>query len=158
MRVDVKNNQGLIIEFAYFRTPKNATQDRTGKHGKLLNDIYRLGLLKSFTNSDVNTQYKNFTKYKCMFICVTDNEMIEYGHNKRGRKTLPIQDEYTLCGDDFLNRLSKTTTDTIQQRFKSKVNELNLTIHAKRTFFVMNNKNDNARKFATWVWEVSVNT
>ncbi|MBC8266303.1 MAG: hypothetical protein H8E84_04995 [Flavobacteriales bacterium] len=156
MRVDIKNNQGFLIEFAYFRTPKNATQDRSSKHGKLLNDIYRLALLKSFTNPDGNTQYKNFNKYKCLFICVTDNEMIEYGHNKRGRKTLPIQDEYHNISDEFLALLSKTTNDVIQERFRTKVSDLNLEINAKRMFSVMNNEDDKSKRWATWAWEVSL--
>ena len=62
---------GIVCEFAFFRkTEKSENQDKTGKHGKLLNEIYRLSLMKN------HLDYKNFNHF---LICITDNEMMNYG-------------------------------------------------------------------------------
>ena len=59
---------GFVAEFAYFRKPEKAkNQDKTGKHGKILNEIFRLSLMKN---------HNKFNNYKCYLICVTDDEMI----------------------------------------------------------------------------------
>ncbi|HAT66709.1 MAG TPA: hypothetical protein DCS66_19320 [Flavobacteriaceae bacterium] len=142
---------GILCEFAFFRlTENNQNLPRPKLHGKLLNDIFRLSLLKHYNNAGNNPIYNNFNNYKCFMICVTDNEMINYG---QGNNVVQIQEEYIL-NNDFLNQLSDTCRDQIQPRFQNKVNELNLIPTAKRVFEQIVPQNANTPLWCTWIWEV----
>lgn len=149
LRVDPNGqlDQGLIIEFGYFRAPEFASnQDKPGKHGKLLNELFRLALLKNFP------LYHN---YKCLFVCVTDSEMINYGaRGVQGPQALPIQDNYIL-DDTFLNRLSDTSRSKIQERFYNKSRELNIVPSAQRVIMINNPANHLIGQWQIWAWEVS---
>lgn len=134
---------GLICEFAYFRKPEKAkNQDKTGKHGKILNEIFRLSLMKN---------HPKFKEYKCLLICVTDEEMINYAkEGTRGATPIKIQEEYKL-NQDFLGKLKNTAIDKIDLKFKSKIDELNIIPTAKRIY---NIKSDSGN-WAIWIWEIN---
>jgi hypothetical protein len=133
---------GLIAEFAYFRKPEKATnQDKTGKHGKILNEVFRLSLMKHHTS---------FRNYNCYLICVTDSEMINYGKpGSRGSAPIGILDEYQL-DEYFLQSLKSTALGKIDRKFINKANQLNITPIAKRTTIKSSNFN-----WEIWIWEVN---
>jgi hypothetical protein len=135
---------GMIVEFAYFRKPEKAqNQDKTGKHGKILNEIFRLALMKNF---------EEFKDYKCYLICVTDDEMINYAkEGTRGATPIGIQDEYILS-NDFLMKFKKTAYDKIDEKFKNQIVKLEITPTAKRIFNIVSTKKLN---WGIWIWEVS---
>lgn len=140
-------NEGLIVEFGYFRTPEFASnQDKPGKHGKLLNELFRLALLKHF---------RLYNNHRCFFICVTDSEMINYGaHGVQGPQALSIQNNYVL-DENFLNRLSDTSRNKIQERFYNKARELNIIPTARRIKLINNPANNIIGQWQIWVWEVN---
>ena len=129
-------------------------QDKTGRHGKLLNEIHRLALLKHFSKNDKKESYKDFSNYLCLLICVTDDEMINYGHNIRGRKPIPIQDDYELTAD-YISKFPDTVTKSINEMFSQKVKELNIIPTANKIFDKVENRNTTTPKWATWIWEVN---
>jgi len=139
--------QGLITEFGYFRNPEIASnQDKPGKHGKLLNEIFRLALLKN---------YQPYSNYRCLFICVTDSEMIKYGtHGVRGPKAIPIQEDYFL-NDTFLNTLTDTARNKIEDRFYNKAKELNIIPTATRVININNPASPKIDQWQIWAWEVN---
>lgn len=156
LRIDNNTNLkgGLIVEFAYFRkTEISLNQDKTGRHGKLLNEIHRLALLKHFRNVDNKSIYKDFSNYLCLLVCVTDDEMINYGHNNRGRKPIPIQKDYELT-EEYISKFPDTARNSINGMFSQKVKELNITPTAKKIFDKVENCNATTPKWATWIWEV----
>jgi hypothetical protein len=138
---------GLIVEFGYFRTPEIASnQDKSGKHGKLLNELFRLALLKN---------YNQFSSYRCLFICVTDSEMIKYGaQGVQGPQAIPIQNNYTL-NEVFLNSLNDTARNKIQDKFYLKSLELGIIPTAKRILLMDNPANQFVGQWQLWVWDVN---
>jgi hypothetical protein len=134
---------GIVAEFAYFRKPEKAkNQDKTGKHGKIFNEIFRLALMKN---------HQQFNNYKCYLICVTDDEMINYAkEGTRGSTPIGIQDEY-LLNHDFLRKIKSTAIGKIDDKFKLKVAELSITPSAKRIFNIKSKSNLN---WEIWVWEI----
>ena len=157
LRIDNNTNleNGLIVEFAYFRkTEISLNQDKTGRHGKLLNEIHRLALLKHFQNKENKTIYKDFSNHLCLLVCVTDNEMINYGHNIRGRKPIPIQKDYELT-EEYISNFPDTVRNSINEMFSQKVRELNIIPTANRIFSKVENGNNTTPKWATWIWEVN---
>jgi hypothetical protein len=153
LRVDPAGllNQGLIVEFGYFRAPELASnQDKSGKHGKLLNELFRLALLKNFAL---------FNNYRCMFICVTDSDMINYGaRGVQGPQALPIQGNYIL-DDNFLRILSDTSRKKIQDKFYDRTLELNIIPTAQRIILLDTPANNFIGQWQLWAWEVDyINT
>lgn len=137
---------GLFIEFSYFRCTAIAeTQDRSGRHGKLMNDMFRLTCLK---------KYPQFQTARCLVICVTDSEMMEYGYGVRGRTTLPIQKNYRLT-PQFIKAQCPTIRNAVDIRFLSKAAVLNITPLATRLFTYTNR---DIRPWAILVWEVKFET
>ncbi|EMQ95557.1 hypothetical protein D778_02391 [Xanthomarina gelatinilytica] len=156
LRIDPKNKlkQGIIAEFAYFRrTAISKNQARPKNHGKILNDMFRLALLKHYTNEENDTLYSDFSKYKCLLVCVTDDEMIDYGIGGRNN-TVPIQVDYPSIDSAFLNTLTITSNKQIQPMFKDKLTDLNLIVNAKRVFCKEEASTINLPKWVTWIWEV----
>lgn len=157
LRIDnnSKLKSGIIVEFAYFRkTEISLNQDKTGRHGKLLNEIFRLALLKQYRNTDNKTIYKDFSNYLCLLVCVTDDEMINYGHNKRGRKPIPIQNEYKLS-EEYISKFPNTVRGSINNMFSQKAKELNIIPTADKIFEKVENGNAITPRWATWIWEVN---
>jgi hypothetical protein len=138
-----KNSEGIIVEFAYFRKPEKAVnQDKTGKHGKILNEIFRLSLMKN---------HKVFNDFHCYFICVTDEEMINYGKiGTRGSTPEGIRDHYEL-DETYLNKLKSTALGKIDSKFRIKCESLNLIPSAKRIFKI---ESASSLKWEIWIWEV----
>lgn len=158
LRIDPTNklSQGILAEFSYFRcTQISENQPCTKNHGKLLNDMFRLALLKAYTNSDNNPIYSDFSNYKCLVICVTDDEMIDYGFGGR-YNTVPISKTYPAIDATFLSTLSKTTFNQVQPMFKDRLNELNLTVNAENEFRREEEATLDLPKWATWIWEVNI--
>lgn len=142
---DVVSN-GLIGEFAYFRRPDRASnQNRTAKHGKLLNEIFRLSLLKN---------YAPYSNYTSLLICVTDDEMLNYGDGSRGRKVDPIQENYIL-NEKYLEGFSNTANKVIESIFLDKTNELRIIPKAQTIYRKIEPSTVNRPKWATWIWDVS---
>lgn len=159
LRIDACKHlkKGIIVEFAYFReTEKSNNQAKTKNHGKLLNDIFRLALLKHFRNDKNESIYKDFSDYLCLLVCVTDDEMIKYGHNKRGKESISIQDEYKLTCN-FINELPKTARNTINKMFSQQIENFKITPTAKRVFKQIEPATIDTTKWATWIWEVDFN-
>lgn len=138
-------SSGFVCEFSFFRKTKiSKNQDKTGRHGKLLNDIYRLSLMK---------HHEKFKSFKHYLICVTDEEMINYGkENTRGPVPILISDNYSLC-DNFLNSLKQTAKAKIDDKFYLKTKYLGITPTAKR---ILNKQFDTPSKWAIWVWEINI--
>jgi len=156
LRIDASNNlkNGFLVEFAYFRkTEISQNQDKTGRHGKLMNEIHRLALLKHFRNVENEEIYKDFSDYLCLLVCVTDDEMINYGDNSRGRKSIPIKKEYELT-DDFLMKFPETVKNSINGIFLKQVKALKIIPTAKKVFEKVEPSNSTTPKWATWIWEV----
>jgi len=154
LRIDASEHlkKGIIVEFAYFReTEISNNQAKTKNHGKLLNDIFRLALLKHFRNDANESIYKDFSDYLCLLVCVTDNEMINYGTNSKG--TIPIQKEYELT-HNFITKLPKTAQECINEMFLRKVKEFNIFPTAKRVFEKDEPATRESPKWTTWIWEV----
>ncbi|PVW11876.1 hypothetical protein [Marixanthomonas spongiae] len=153
LRIDPNEylKNGILGEFAFFRlTENNRNLPRPKLHGKLLNDIFRLSLLKHYNNAENNPIYANFNDYKCFMICVTDDEMINYG---QGNNVIQIQEEYDL-NNDFINQLSTTCSSQIQTRFLNKANNLNIIPTARKVFEQIEPENANTPLWCTWIWEV----
>ena len=156
LRIDASNNlkYGLLVEFAYFRkTEISKNQPKPGRHGKLMNEIHRLALLKHFRNKENDEIYKDFSNYLCLLVCVTDYEMINYGHNGRGKKPIPIQKEYELT-NDFIMKFPDTAKKSINELFSQQVKNLNIIPTAKKVFEKVEPSNGTTPKWATWIWEV----
>ncbi len=159
LRIDPKNNldQGIIAEFAYFRrTAISDNQACPKNHGKILNDMFRLALLKHYTNEENDPLYSDFSKYKCLLVCVSDDEMIDYGIGGR-YNTIPIQKDYPSIDSAFLNTLSLTTNKQLKSMFKAKIESLNITVRATRRFCKEETSTINLPKWVTWIWEVDYN-
>jgi hypothetical protein len=157
LRIDRNNclERGLIVEFAYFRkTEISENQDKSGRHGKIFNEIHRLALLNHFRNEENNSYYNDFTNYDCLLICITDDEMINYGHNSRGRMAIPVQNRYELT-EEYLSNFPDTVKNSINAIFKQKVKELKIIPTAKRIFEKNEEKNGETPQWATWIWKVS---
>lgn len=155
LRVDSKGKlkQGLLAEFSFFKGAERAqTQDRSGRHGKLMNDIFRLALLKSQEKPEPEKPNINFLHYKCLLVCVSDAEMIQFG--KKRKKTISIQKEYELT-EEFLSKLSKTANDAIIKHIKEKSLELGITPMAKLIFHRQEEPNNGLPEWCIWIWEVS---
>lgn len=151
-------NFGLLAEFAFFRkTEISDNQDKSARHGKLMNEIHRLALLKHYRNVEDNPVYKNFSNYKCLLLCITDFEMIDYGFGTRGRKAIPVQDNYRLT-TQYLNEFPSTITDCIDDKFSSKVKSLRIIPTANRIFNLIENATIDTPKWATWVWQIDFET
>ncbi|WP_344712345.1 hypothetical protein [Winogradskyella damuponensis] len=156
LRIDANSSlkNGILAEFAFFRqTEISNSQDRTARHGKLLNEIHRLALLKHFNNQDNNPIYKDFTNYKCLLICVTDSEMINYGRNERGRKAEPIQKEYQLS-EEYLADFPDTIRKAIDEKFSKQIKKFNIIPTAKLIFEQNEIANNETPNWVTWIWEV----
>ena len=157
LRIDQCNhlNQGVIVEFAYFRSTEiSMNQDKTGRHGKLMNEIFRLALLKNYTNVNGDLLYNDFSKYKCLLVCVTDSEMINYGNNVRGRQSIPIQEKYRL-DDSFISKFPQTARNAIKDIFYNKTKELNIIPIATRVFEKYETpSNETSSKWGIWIWEI----
>ncbi len=156
LRIDATEHlkKGILVEFAYFRkTEISQNQDKTGRHGKLMNEIHRLALLKHFKNKEYKEIYKDFSEYLCLLVCVTDDEMINYGHNVRGKKPISIQNDYELT-DDFLKKFPDTTKNSINKMFLQQIENYKIIPTAKRVFEKIEPSNDKTPKWATWIWEV----
>jgi hypothetical protein len=136
---------GIVCEFAFFRgTEKSENQDKTGRHGKLLNEIYRLSLMKNYCD------YNEFNHY---LICITDNEMMNYGkEGTRGSTPIAISDSYSL-DDNFLNQLKQTARTKIDDKFYNMTKKLGITPIAKRVH-KKEFKDDKSADWAIWIWEV----
>ncbi len=157
LRIDPTNKlkQGILAEFSYFRrTPISKNQACPKNHGKLLNDMFRLALLKAYTNTINNPIYSDFSTHKCLLICVTDDEMIDYGIGGRNN-TVPILEEYENIDTAFLNTLTKTTNKQLQPMFQDKLNQLNLIVNARTLFRKEEKATLNLAHWATWIWEVN---
>jgi hypothetical protein len=117
---------GLVCEFAFFRkTEKSENQDKTGRHGKLLNEIFRLSLMK---------HHESFNAFNHYLICITDDEMMNYGkEGTRGATPISISDNYFL-DDNYINQLKQTAKSKIDSKFHNKTKELNITPIAKRIY------------------------
>ncbi len=155
LRIDPKNklDKGLIVEFAFFRKTKiSKNQDKPGRHGKLMNDIHRLALLKHYKNIENDPTYTDFSKYLCLLVCITDEEMINYGHNRKG--TIPIQPEYNLT-KNYLDRFPKSVNIKIEKRFADKVNDLRIIPIAKEIFKKTEKVNYRIPGWCTWIWEIN---
>ena len=139
-------NIGIVCEFAFFRkTVKSENQDKTGRHGKLLNEIYRLSLMKHHTN---------FNSLHHYLICITDDEMINYGkEGTRGSTPIAINDNY-LLNDEFLNQLKQTARSKIDDKFYIMTKNLEITPIAKRVY---RKEFSEPSKWAIWIWEVNYN-
>ena len=160
LRIDnnTRLKNGLIVEFAYFRkTEISQNQDKSGRHGKLLNEIHRLALLKQYRNLEKKKNYKDFSNYHCLLVCVTDDEMINYGFGTRGRKSIPIQEEYELS-QEYISKFPNTIQNNIDEMFTKKTTELNITPTAKKVFTQTEPGNETTPAWATWIWEVSYKT
>lgn len=154
LRIDPneKLDKGLIVEFAYFRkTEISSNQDKTGRHGKLMNEMFRLALIKHFSNPLNEEIYCDFTKYRCLLVCITDDEMINYGQNTRGRKPTPILENYILS-EEFISSFPDTIKNGINNMFFNQAKNFKIIPTAKRVY----NKIDenNKTKWATWIWEI----
>lgn len=157
LRIDSNKllEHGILAEFAFFRkTEISDNQDKSARHGKIMNEIHRLALLKNYKNLDNNPVYNDFSNYKCLLICITDFEMIDYGLGSRGRKAIPVQDYYRL-NTEYLDKFPKTITDCIDEKFLNKVRSLEIIPTAKRIFNKIENATYVTPKWATWVWEIS---
>ncbi len=157
LRIDsnINHYNGLIVEFAYFRkTEISLNQGKTDRHGKIFNEIHRLALLKHFRNIDNKEIYKDFSNYLCLLVCVTDDEMINYGNNVRGRKTIPIQADYELT-EDYISQFPKTIKQGIKEMFSQKTKNLKIIPTAKRVFELTEQNNQGNPIWATWIWEVT---
>jgi hypothetical protein len=137
---------GIVCEFAFFRkTEKSENQDKTGRHGKLLNEIYRLSLMKN------HEYYEGFNHF---LICITDDEMINYGkEGTRGSTPIAISDKY-LLNDDFLNQLKQTARTKIDDKFYNMTKNLGITPIANRVYC---KEFSQPFKWAIWIWEVNFN-
>ncbi len=159
LRIDpIKQLQsGLLAEFAFFRSTETAHhQAKSQRHGKLMNEMFRLALLKSYKNDNGEFIYKDFSKFRCLLICVTDSEMIDYGYNDRGPRAIPIQAKYELS-EDYLKKFPKTITGSIDDKFLSKAKTLKIVPVATRIYEFNEPAKSITPKWATWVWEVSYN-
>lgn len=156
LRIDASKHlkRGIIVEFAYFReTEKSNNQAKTKNHGKLLHDIFRLALLKHFRNDANESIYKDFSDYLCLLVCVTDDDMINYGHNVRGKKPISIQNDYELS-DDFLYKFPDTAKKNIVEMFSQQIENFKIIPTAKRVFEQIELATLDTPKWATWIWEV----
>lgn len=153
LRIDACKHlkKGIIVEFAYFReTEKSNNQAKTKNHGKLLNDIFRLALLKHFRNDKNESIYKDFSDYLCLLVCVTDDEMINYGHNVRGKKPISIQNDYELTYN-FLNKFPNTAKKSIDEMFSQQIENFKIIPTAKRVFEQIELATIDTPKWATWI-------
>ena len=137
---------GLIAEFAFFRKGQiSDIQALSQLHGKLINDIYRLALLK---------HHKPYHEYPCYVICLTDGGMMNYGYGSRGREAVPIQEEY-----DFrtfpLDTLPFTIRKSVNDMFTHRTKELSIVPIAKRVYSKTETINSIHGPWALWIWEVS---
>ena len=155
LRVDGTNNlqNGLLCEFAFFRNPLIGKLDVSGAYGKILNEIHRLALLKHYRNIPNLDGYKDFSKYKCLMVCITDSGMLEYGNGKRGRKpAYLVQDRYKL-DDQFLSPpLANVIIDAVDARFRMKAMQLKIIPTAERIYNRVENFEES--KWGIWIWEV----
>lgn len=134
----------ILVEFAFFRrTEKSEMQDRSGRHGKLMNEMFRLALFK---------ENRYFSKYCCLLILVTDKEMLKYGRNKIGRKAEPISKEYKL-DSEYLNKFPKSVKEKIKTRYKEKADELDI-IPTANTIYEKEEEKEEIGKWKTWIWEI----
>jgi hypothetical protein len=155
LRIDPNGTleRGILAEFAFFRrTERSENQDRSGRFGKLLNEIHRLALLKNYSNENANRTYADFSSYRCLLVCVTDDEMMDYGTFIGGQK-VGIIDEFRLS-KEFLSSMGKTIRDKIDRKFTQKVDALTIIPTAKRVFDIEEPKTSTLPRWATWVWEV----
>jgi hypothetical protein len=156
LRVDPNGalTNGILCEFAYFRSPDIGSLDVTGAYGKLLNEMHRLALLKNFQNNPPIADYVNFREYKCLLICVTDSVMLNYGSGTRGRRPAKlIQDSFRLDNEFLSPPLANGIINAIDTRFKEKSVQLNIIPTANRIYNRRdNNENPN---WAVWVWEIN---
>ena len=158
LRVDAGNNRdyGILAEFAFFRTPEiAANQDKTGKLGKILNEVFRLSLLKHYQNIDNNVRYQNFNEYRCLLICVTDFDMINYGApGVQGPQVNPIADIYTI-DNEFIESLRETARNKIQDKFRRKAfEELEIIPTANRIYNINTPAHGDFPEWAIWAWEI----
>ena len=154
LRVDATESlkHGIICEFAYFRSPVKGTLDVSGAYGKILNEIHRLALLKNYENNPPIQDYKSFSDYRCLLICVTDSIMLNYGSGKRGRKpTSLILDNFKL-NNSFLSQLPRGIVSRIDPKFRLKVESKNIIPQASRIFNVQ--ESTVSRDWGIWIWEV----
>jgi len=154
LRVDANDylENGLLVEFAYFRTPKIGKVDTSGSHGKILNEIHRLSLLKQFRNIENDRNYNDFSNYKCLLICVTDHVMLNYGQGTRGRRPLLIQDEYYLNNTN-IELYAPIIRNKIQKKFRDKIIQLNIVPTATR-LIDLHIPFQNT-EWGIWAWEVN---
>lgn len=156
LRVDAFGGlqNGLLCEFAYFRSPEIGTLDVTGAYGKILNEIHRLALLKHFQNTPAIEGYANFNDYRSLLVCITDSVMLGYGNGTRGRRPAAlIQDIFRLDNQFLSPPLANGIINAIDPRFKAKTNHLNIIPTARRIF----NRNNQPEEpnWGVWIWEVN---
>jgi len=136
---------GLIAEFSFFRKGAISDVQALSKlHGKLINDIYRISLLK---------YHKPYREYPCYVICLTDSGMMNYGYGSRGREAIPIQEEY-----DFrlfsIDTLPATIRNSINDMFTIRTKELSIVPTAKRVYTKVETVNSINEPWTLWIWEV----
>lgn len=139
--------KGLVAEFAYFRTPPIAANSaKPANHGKLIEDIFRLAMMK---------EHVDFKDYSHLMICLTDVEMIDYGMpGTRGSHAVKIQENYRLT-EEFLSSLSSTTNKVInKQGFRKKANYKRIVPRANRIVSFEHPRSSKISKWALWIWEV----
>ena len=138
---------GLVVEFAYFRKPPIADNSaKTANHGKLMQDIFRLAMLK---------EHESYSNYKHLMVCLMDSEMLEYGSpGTRGRSAIGIQEEYNLS-TQFLERFPKTAIKPIDSvGFRKKSEEIHIVPRAERVFNAEHPETSGISKWALMVWDV----
>lgn len=144
--------QGLLAEFSFFKeTQKASNQPRTTKHGKLMNDIFRLALLKSIKSTDADKKENDFSLHRCILVCVSDAEMINY--NRKSKNGNSLQMEYELS-EKYLEESPLTTQNQIKNHFKTKAQNLGITPVAKQIFYRQEEAQDDLPVWCTWIWEV----
>ncbi len=137
---------GLVVEFAFFRKSLQAANSpQTKQHAKLMNDILRLSLMK---------EYKDYRNYQHLMICLSDEEMIDYGATgKRGPKAMPIQKEYNF-NEALLKQLLERKTLQFDPRFESMAKTKCIEAKAKLIYHSLTKSEGDISKWVIWIWEV----
>jgi hypothetical protein len=156
LRVDPANamENGVLAEFAFFREPRIGKVDVSGAYGKILNEIHRLALLKHYRNIQNLEEYVDFSRYKCLLICVTDSVMLNYGNGARGRRpAYNVLDQYHLSNEFLSPPLADGIIGSIETRFRHKTQQLNIIPTAQRIYNRTNSLEN--PQWGVWVWEVN---
>jgi hypothetical protein len=156
LRIDpVKGiENGVLAEFAFFRTLKIGKVEVSGAYGKILNEIHPLALLKHYRNIQNLEEYVKFSNYKCLLICVTYSLMLNYGNGARGiRPAYYVQDQYHLSNEFLSPPQADGIIGSIENKFRHKTQQLNIIPTAQRIYNRANSLEN--PKWGVWVWEVN---